>query len=415
MSNLTIDEARDMNKLVYETPINPSVINKRTYKEYNFSNSSYEPGQTMQAIINSGGDAIWGPSSYINLKVKRNTANSQLGGKVDGTAYGLFKNVRLTHRSGEVLEDIRDIDKLACLHLHWATSLEDFEKNKQIMGNAVPGQSDLNCMLPLKHMLGCFSRTDQYLPPGFLAGAKLEFDLNTNARALVGDAGCTYQIASCQLVLDSADVYDSIKKDLLDEQMDVKKSGLQFSYPTYFSSVLSNGAVTALNIDIQRSASVTMMALIASQLKTVDTLDTVSPNDFNSYTITDWQFRLGSEYMPKQRTVSSEEESFLLTTQAFDGMPHQNDRSYMNSTGIPFFAPNGVSSYANGNQDDNRSVLAVSLEKSAAGLALTGEPTNNSRVLNFSAGSSQADSNVYAFLKYLRVANIMGDNVVVDA
>jgi hypothetical protein len=89
-----------------------------------------------------------------------------------------------------------------------------------------------------------------------------------------------------------------------------------------------------------------------------------------------------------------------------------------------------------------KAMYAFTGEKSACGLELTGEPTNNSRILNFNASLTSLLSSangglgiaypangivtpsvyydlagglkVNIYLQYLRVANLMGDNCVVD-
>jgi hypothetical protein len=88
--------------------------------------------------------------------------------------------------------------------------------------------------------------------------------------------------------------------------------------------------------------------------------------------------------------------------------------------------------------ENGKPAYIMSLEKSSCGLSLSGEPTNNSRVLNFagninvSTGANGAfpvspatavdPSFNYTltsvrndiFLAYVRCANLMGDNCVVD-
>jgi hypothetical protein len=83
-----------------------------------------------------------------------------------------------------------------------------------------------------------------------------------------------------------------------------------------------------------------------------------------------------------------------------------------------------------------RACNAFSLEKSSCGIELSGESTNNSRILNFNAtlayslgGSGPFPSSgsvdrvadydlttvrVDTFMNYVRIANLMGDNCVVD-
>ena len=420
---LSLQEAKSVNKLEYRLPVNPSVVNSRTFKQYNFSNATYSPGATAQCIVNSGSDAVWGTTSYVKMSVAITGSGNNtvyFGGATYGSGVNLIKNVRLTHRSGEVLEDIRNVDKLGTLLRRWTQSKDSFEMTAGAEGGSgvllAAGAGTIDIVVPLRWLLGMFNRTDQYIPPGLLAGSKLEFDLNTNARALDatqtsgGDAAApaTYSITSIQLVLDSADLYDSIKKDLLEEQMDVKRSGLQFTYNTWFgSSYTADGG--AVNIDLQKSASLANVAIVSQQL-TSKNADSYNSNGvlFSTDDVTGWNFRLGSQYLPTQVPVSSVPEGFLLTTSAMDALPRQNDRSAYNKSSVKY------SDYvaADGN---NQSMIACSLESSAAGLDMTGAACNNSRILNFNAEASTASSTMFVYLGYVRVANVLGASIVVDS
>jgi hypothetical protein len=85
---------RGANGLIYVRPSNISLIDRRVLKSYNFSSNSYELGSTFQIICNSGGDSVWGPSSYMRLEY---TATSTLDFGL-GSILNIFKSVRATHR-----------------------------------------------------------------------------------------------------------------------------------------------------------------------------------------------------------------------------------------------------------------------------------------------------------------------------
>jgi hypothetical protein len=244
----SIMELRELNRLVYLRPDNGSLVNQRTMKTYNFTNSTYSPGQTAQAIINSGNDAIWGPSSYLRVEF------TKTGGTFgNGSIANLFRNVRLTHRSGEVLEYIQDSNVLSQILRRWTVSTEQSPKLDSMI-DVPDADATYVRTVPLWLLLGVFNDQEQYIPPAFLAGAKLECDLETDA-VMLATAGTITNI-KLELVLDSAQVYDSVQKQLLDEQADVSKSGLQYSYSTWFSTK-NDFKGDSVNFDIQQSASVT--------------------------------------------------------------------------------------------------------------------------------------------------------------
>ncbi len=396
----SIMELRELNRLVYLRPDNGSLVNQRTMKTYNFTNSSYSPGQTAQAIINSGNDALWGPSSYLRVEFTKD-AGSRIA---SGSILNLFKNVRLTHRSGEVLEYIQDSNVLAQILRRYTVSTEQSPKFEGLIGVPDAAATYVRCV-PLWALLGVFNDQEQYIPPAFLAGAKLELDLDTDA-IIFKEAGAMTEI-KLELVLDSAQVYDSVQKQLLDEQADVEKSGLQYSYSTWFSTQ-NDFAGTNVNFDIQQSASVTEQ--VCAVLRPVANIAAGEDSFLFVNTPTQWQYRLGSQYMPQKPVTNSavadaNAESYQQALVAFEGSPHQHSGVH---------GASGVNASATDFTSGKIAVFAQSLEKSAAGLQLTGEPTNNSRILNLEMTKGAAAERVNVFLKYLRVANILGSNLIVD-
>ncbi len=131
-----------------------------------------------------------------------------------------------------------------------------------------------------------------------------------------------------------------------------------------------------------------------------------------SGSMSSYQWRLGSEYFPQQAVVSlvsadpgvGQTEPYMQALIAWGDAPKQYS-SAMNM---------GVNVTAADWRTEGAAVYSTSLEKSASGLQLTGEPTNNSRMLNFEAVKTDVVDRCDIFLQYLRVANIMGDNLVVD-
>lgn len=391
----TIQELREINHLVYLRPSNGALIDKRTTKSYNFSNASYEPGANMQCIINSGGDFIWGPSSYLRVELNRT------GGSADASILNCFKSIRLTHRSGEVLEYIQDYNVLGNIMRSYMVSLEDNVKVESLIDISTAA-NNIVCCVPMWMLLGVFSSQEAFIPGGFLAGAKLEIELESNDIALIN---ASYSDVRPTIVLDSAQVYDSVQKQLLEEQADVAGSGLQFTYSTYFSTA-NNFNGPNVNFDVQQSASIT--ECVFATVREVD--DLAGDKDSFKFLAKSerYQFRLGSQYFPQQpinSTAAEQVEPYMQTLVTFESAPHQYMGSPANAGGTSV----NIDAFLL-----NRAVYSTTLEKSASGLSLTGEPTNNSRILNLEMTKANANHRVNIFLKYLRVANVMGSNLVVD-
>lgn len=417
-------ELREVNRMMYLRPDNGSLVDKRNHKNYNFSNLTYKTGSNAQAIIQSGADAVWGPSSYLKVPVKLAVAG---GGNfvIDNGALGLnmIESVRLTHRSGEIIEFIDNYNLLGNVLLNWDTDSEEFLKLESMLNAGstfaadvktftVPaeGEATFNVIIPLWLLLGCFANKDQYIPPNFLAGAKLELKIASAAVIFkTVPAGGTMEI-SPQVVLDSAKVYDSVAAQLLDQQADVERSGLQFTYSTWFNNS-TTASTEQVNVDVQQSASITEK-VIAVFRDSANVTDPAGKDTFLCAPIaTNYQWRLGSTYYPQARVglVDGQGEAYQQSLIAWDSSPNQYHgfKSDGNcsvdlrrfSAAANFVAPH----------------YATTLEKSAVGLTLTGEPTNNSRSLNFSASiENPGTADVQIYLKYTRIANVLGENLVVD-
>ena len=406
----SISELREVNRLVYLRPDNSSICDKRCMKSYNFSSSAYAAGQTAQAIINSGGDALWGPNCYIRFEFTKDAGTIGVG-----TVLNFIKNVRLTHRSGEVLEYVQNANVLGRIKLLFGMSAEDSTKMTELL--QVPGGAGTYiAQIPLHMLLGVFANREQYIPPRFLAGAKLELDLESNAVAFA-TAGTLTDVKPT-IVLDSVQLYDSVQKQLLDEQADVANSGIQFHYSTFFnSSALFVG--TAVNFDVQQSASITQK--VCAVLRKSASLAEAADSFLYLAGAQKVQWRLGSQYFPQQALnlvagapdASRQSEAYLQALTAWEAAPMQ----FAGSTASGQGAAGTLVGWQTAAQ--GQAVYSQTMEKASTGLQLTGEPTNNSRILNLEmtkADAAQAYSGdrVDVFLEYLRVANIMGDNIVVD-
>lgn len=429
----SIMELREVNRMMYLRPDNGSLVDKRTHKEYNFSNLSYKTGSLAQSIIQSGADGIWGPSSYLKVPV---TLSSPIPAPavertftIDNGTLGLnmIESVRLTHRSGEIIEFIDNFNLLGHVMLNWDNDLNEVAKLESMLnaGSEIAGgvktwtladdeeSETFNVIIPLWLLLGCFANKDQYIPPNFLAGAKLELkianaDVIFKTFAVGGVSGA--MTISPSIVLDSAKVYDSVAAQILDQQADVERSGLQFTYSTWF-----NNNTTALsdqvNVDVQQSASITEKVLAIFRNSDVVT-DPAGEDSFLCLPIgKNYQWRLGSTYYPQARVnlAGGQGEAYQQTLIAWDSSPNQY-HGYK-SDGNCAVGLRDFSKLANFVAPH----YATTLEKSAVGLTLTGEPTNNARSLNFSGSiSNPGSTDIQIYLKYTRIANVMGENLVVD-
>ena len=462
-----VAQLRSENALIFTRPSNVALVDRRVFKSYNFSSVVYELGNTFQCILNSGGDAIWGPSSYLRLEYK--TENEMDFGS--GSILNIFKSCRVTHRSGEVLEFIDNVNVIANINRFWKYSIEDRKKLDGMLNNTVDlsagGESYKNVQsdgvhvatIPMSILCGIFGNESQYCPATLMAGLKIELDLAPLTSISTQPTGTdpagltTMRITNLKptIVVDSAQLYDVVNKQMLEEQTQVDRSGLQFSYYTYFATFQNLSAgVTAANFDVQQSASLVhkictfvrdnqKLTGAAAGLVRTDKYDFIAPFSTN-------QYRLGSLYWPQQiiQTPGSNwdvvqanaKEAYTLSLDGWMAGVDEFHKSAGGEANVSFAEKIGGEVICNQWTSGKAGYCFIG-EKSACGLELTGEPTNNSRILNWngtinsligSSGTFPTDTAVNPvfkytlagglrldiFLQYLRVANLMGDNCVVD-
>lgn len=464
-----VEALREANALTYVRPSNISLIDRRIFKSYNFSSNSYELGSTFQLISNSGGDSVYGPSSYLRLEYTC-TVDLDFG---SGSILNLFKSIRLTHRSGEILEYIDNLNLLANLKRYWFLSRDDREKLDGLLGTKIstavynapvapptastnntqytniPGAGTHVAIIPMSMLCGLFGNVGQMMPASLCAGMKLELELapilqiSTNNTGVVGA-----QITNMKptLVLDSASLFDIVNKQLLSEQADVDQSGIQFTYVTYFNTnAITNS--NAINIDVQQSASLTSHVIAAvrdnvllnSAENKADSFKTIAP-------LNKAQWRLGSLYLPQQiitvpaganwsYTQKNSQEWYSLGLVASEAYVREFHKAAGGAACLRYQSiENALTDLSLNSWEYGKPIYAMSLEKSPVGLQMTGEPTNNSRILNFNGqiDVTAGENNAFAaplrnptnydltsvrvdiFMCYVRVANLMGDNCVVD-
>ena len=342
------------------------------------------------------------------------------------------------------------------MRIYWEHSTDDYKKIAGLLGfegidvyqNKPITGVNVAC-IPMSLISGLFSNTEQYMPPALAAGMKIELELAPNQFITV-KGKTTPQITNIKptLVCDSAQLFDVVNKQMLSEMADVDQSGIQYTYNTYFNSYVVTGAGgSSVNLDIQQSASLVNKIIGITRDNNMIT-STLDGADANLYIqpFTQFQYRIGSLYWPQaivnvpsngtwDSTQKNSKEWYGLSLMAFQAYVDEFHKAAGKSACIQFYE--SESEITNQAYDSGSACIAFSGEASASGLSLTGLPTNNSRLINgngtigFLAGTGNAfplsgtvDPAVKynlsggvrfdTFLGYTRVANLMGDNCVVD-
>jgi len=414
----SVAQYRHLNNLVFARPSSANLISERTQKLSYPASLTYTTASTMQFVINSGSEFVWGPSSYLKCRIGMSCAGAPI---INGSFLNLFSQIRLYHRSGELLEQVFFSDILANIKLRYETSFSDYVKLAPLIGASpvpgVPGTPYLtgvvlggaeffvNVNLPLSFYLGVFDNHSQFIPSQLLAGARLELVINTDSAVQMGMTNINITSISPVLSLDCAKLYDEASKQILEESADVQESGIQFTYNTFFASQFKPAA-GAINIDVLQSASLTEKVFLVNAIETYATTQKYKFLSLNPAGYS-YQFRIGSHYLPIY-AIQDDTEAFNMAQIAFNGAYNQYSRP-PSHTGI---SVNGF--YNDAHEDAINCVYATSLEKSASNVALSGQPTNNSRLINFSAQGTAVAFTTTIFLEYVRVANCMLDSCVVD-
>ena len=410
----------DINQLSYSPPIDGSLANSRQGKKYAFTPLNYNAGGQPQIQINSGSDYVSGPTSFISIKpTVTNAGGVAAWNKVgttdgNGSAFNLIREFQLSHRSGDVLDRTDHLNSLIAELVRYAFDSSYSEKFAQVFGysevidlSVLTDDARKVYALPLFLLSGMFAQK-ALIPSHLLAGAKMKIQLETASRALVVDAGVAgYSLDDVSLVLDSVDLFDAAKKALSEQAANTRTQGLQYPYYSWFQ-LRKSESTSRLNFDINISAAKTMMLLIKTRTAAVidsSLLNSMAPD---IYRYKNWRARIGALSLP-QHLVQDSAESYMITQEAFSANP---DRDMLNPSRVQC----GVSyaRYSSQTLDVGAAVIAISMEKSTI-VALSGEPTSNNRLLNFSCEYVDDVPRVIdGYIKHLRVANVMMDNVVVD-
>jgi hypothetical protein len=431
----------DVNNLQYSPPIDGSLANTRQLKKYAYSPQVYTAGGAPQMQINSGGDFISGPTSFtiFTIVVKaflvgtetpttagwnKVGASSSIG--ANGSAFNIIREHQISHRSGDVIDRTDALNSLVAELVRYAFDSSYSEKFAKVFGYG--DTSDLVARGPIVYALPMFLFSGLYaqkalIPSHLIAGARLKLQLESAKVALVSDVltnVVTYDITDMNLVLDSIDLFDAAKKSLMEQASNTRTQGLQYPFYSWFQ-LRKTSSDTSLNFDINLSAAKTMILLIKSRPSNI--IDESKSQVSNSmacdvYPYTRWRARIGSHTMP-QHEIESSAESYIVTQEAFSANP-DCDLLFPSSVNCGV----GYDTYSSPTLDAgavgsvvSTAIVAISMEKNTI-VALSGELTNATRLLNFTAtlnAIAPGTSRVFdAYVKHLRVANSMLDNCVID-
>ncbi len=429
-----MDTLRAINNMSFEKISQSALTCRRSIKNQPFATQSVQPGNTMQVILATGDDFIYGPTTCMKLAwTVTNTSGAPLDLSAifgsNGSILNAFRSIRCYHRSGQLLSQLDRANLYAALKRNLIYNLTARQSLDVMLNNAnvtIANNASLTrtSIIPLALFLGEFATTS-LMPPQLCAGMKLEFVLEQSNLIATQTAGVAFSNFTPSLLTDSIGALDSVVREINEQTMDTESSGIQFTYETPFFTFQNNSG-SAFSMDVQNSVTICPRAYLVLQ----------SPNSYNPAVasdrsqmynnLTQINFRLGSEYFPNTPSLFG---SALLGAAPFaidnNGEAFKDlmvaAMSYPHQFGAPQIYGSNILPAEYTGAGATKTAYGVCLDRSPAGIAgkYSGVATNSSRLLNvtgnfYTNADAASGSVVNIFVESVRVANLAGDSCVVD-
>jgi len=412
-----------INNLIYEMPKALSLATGRTHvKQYPQRNTyNVDRNTTMVFDWNTGNSYIDAKNSYLTFKMRAINPNVQIPlAPVFGTgsALNLFREVRIRSRSGVELSRLENCNVYNKNRLDytmtpaWKSSIgRSFFYDVNIYPFTADNIKIPTVTIPLCEIDSFFRPLKGQLIPAQLAsGLRIELSMESLQKAFVDPLGwltpATVELFDISMVLDTVNLSDETSKLL---NLESSQSGLEYCYPRVynFSNVYQAGTS---NFSLQITKSVSQAVHVHACIQNSDAVNSPTADSLasESWKITSYQWRLGSQYYPHQALImstgngeSDSYEAYMLTMSSY------------NKISTPFKESRvEADDYYN-----NKGVISTSLERNQS-LQISGSPINNSRILELLVerdGSSDGNSKVEvnSFLEYVSVCKAYIDNVAV--
>ena len=413
-----------VNQMTYVLQPDLSVCVSRTMCKNYPQAQQHAPRDTISFILNTGSAWVDFKDSYLELTIENKstggTDQHAFWGANGCSAANIINRLTISSRSGQVIERIDRCNQLAAIRVLWEKNASWAEYGPGSATGIAKTADDLDWddgvgsrvrfVIPLGMISPFFDTCNQLVPCQLSSGMKIELLLEDAAVAMVmksSAATAGYLVSSCSLNLQSYLLSDVVSRTLSEMS---SQSGLELVHETVYSAIGQRSS-TVLNTEFSKAASRVLKAIYherptASQDSTVSKFAAVSWSDATPglYFCLEQQWRLGAQYFPNtsirgDSCRESAPEVYAAALQAFGTFARDNPVSYVSEK-----------QFRNG-----AAIFAQSFERSSV-LALAGQPTSNSRVINFSAKFADAGSNressVYVF--YTQLVRVFASNCVIE-
>lgn len=428
-----------------------SVVSSRKYKSFCALSTTHSPGDCMQFVLSSGAEYCNARNSYIQFEMNVTyNADTQAyqkasfgGGK---SAINLFSEAVFTHSSGAEIDRTRDLNLLVNHKKKWAKGGDYFKSIATAYGhdNGTTGQARSNTsvtpylpgeiptsspqtfILPLSDFSDIFDQNGQLLPNYLVAGSRLDLTLESAVTALVagqgasggaptGTSSVTYTLTKAKIVLDLYTLVDSVVRQL---SAISASSGLSIDFSGFWNVPTTTQAQnTCISVSKALSQANAVHVLIRNPAVLTDVEANLITDAFDTVPYDtalgggDWQFVLGSQFMPQQPTGETVE-SYYQTQSAWLKL----DQAAPNTIGLTEHYNKLVPTTQAAVYEKNdiiSSMISLSLERNSL-LTNSGQAVSAQRglqvVLNFKDTTSYR---INVFIDYVRLVDIFTDQITV--
>ena len=392
------------NGVLYRAPSVLSTVVARTYKIDYAQRSAYTIGAPIIFDLNTGTSYVDPQTAVLSfvLQITNNSAAQRIwtwGGGL-GCA-SLIDSIRIISKNGVEVDRTEDAGLLAKVLSDWTLSAAGLSNAEMAFGYPTGGTvimaanttNNIPLSIPMKLISGFFRPTvrGMLIPAGLASGLRIEMFLSNADRAFqctgagIANGDLSYSVLDCQLLMQLSDFNDPTQSALFTQSA---KSGLEYNFPSYFSTKVSNGASTRVNEQVKKAVSQANKCFAVVLDKAGNDYENIQHSGFNSMPsskIAAFNWRLGSQFYPLEKLTRSPN-YWAIANACFDEMrniewrPNQVNYTSFTSTG--------------------KCIAAASLDMSDR-INLSGSKINNSSVLELRLDLNNTDAvDIVLFLQF---------------
>ena len=287
------DSVMNVNNLNYGMPPMPSVATGRTHISVFPQTVSASQGGNIIFNVSSGSQFINGPGSYLQISVTTVGGNAATMLPSVGS---LFSNIIVTAQNGVELSRVNDLamymqkGKYQMSH-DKRVLLKDTEGLYKVLA---AGAGTYKFILRLD-ALPIF-KNSQLLPPQMMEGLRIQFGVNSIARAFKSAVAVTSFSVTSVLKLDATTLSDAFLRRVNEIS---SNQGLVLMHEEAFHSESSSSTVN-LNFNINKACSKAVEFCLLPRLSANVDLATANSSSTEPYNFSSVQLQAGSQYYPIQ-------------------------------------------------------------------------------------------------------------------